>query len=89
MRAPKGGGWGGGRERERERELESAWLLLLYVFFPLDPALCKLGSARSAVLPEVFTQVLRHFFDFPLFYFYGVSLPCLLAIAILDSFSLF
>ena len=30
-----------------------------YVFFPPPgPALCKLGLARSAVLPEVFTLVL-------------------------------
>ena len=46
------------REREREREcthagervLEKALgLLLLYVFPPPGPALCKLGLARSAV----------------------------------------
>ena len=48
------------REREREREKEcthvgervhekALWLLLLYVFPPPGPALCKLGLARSAV----------------------------------------
>ena len=50
------------REREREREKEKSartcaqrvrekvlWLLLLYVFPPPGPALCKLGLARSAV----------------------------------------
>ena len=50
----------GEREREREREKERMhagekeresvrWLLLLYVFPPPGPALCKLGLARSAV----------------------------------------
>ena len=52
----------GEREREKERERESGrmhagervlekalWLLLLYVFPPPGPALCKLGLARSAV----------------------------------------
>ena len=53
-----------GREKERERKRERArarmhtgervpekalWLLLLYVFPPPGPALCKLGLARSAV----------------------------------------
>ena len=50
------------RERERERDRErvrdctrervqekALWLLLLYVFLPPGPALCKLGLARSAV----------------------------------------
>ena len=32
--------------QERKRAL---WLLLLYVFLPPGPALCKLGLARSAV----------------------------------------
>ena len=55
-----GRGGEGERERERERErarthegervLEKAlWRLLLYVFPPPGPALCKLGLARSAV----------------------------------------
>ena len=37
------------REREAERESARLWLLLLYVFPPPGPALCKLGLARSAV----------------------------------------
>ena len=55
-----GVGEGGWRKRERkmksiptlrsEREREKAlWLLLLYIFPPPGPALCKLGLARSAV----------------------------------------
>ena len=76
------------REREREksactREIESVRKRFgssFYMFFPPPgPALCKLGLARSAVLPEVFTLVLGPSFD----------LPCLLATTILDSFSLF
>ena len=79
----------GERERERERahtctrERESERKRFgssFYMFFPPPgPALCKLGLARSAVLPEVFTLVLGPSFD----------LPCLLATTILDSFSLF
>ena len=72
--------------RERARETFGS---SFYVFFlPPRPALCKLGLVRSAVLPEVLTPVLGPSFDLPLFYFAGFSLPCLLAIAILDSFSL-
>ena len=38
------------RESTRTRERERAgWLLLLYVFPPPGPALCKLGLARRAV----------------------------------------
>ena len=95
------GVWGRDRERERERERESArvrartWEIesvrkrfgsSFYMFFPPPgPALCKLGLAGTGVLfvlfvlPEVFTLVLGPSFD----------LPCLLATAILDSFSLF
>ena len=36
---------------------------------PPGPALCKLGSARSAVLPEVLTLVLGPSFDLLLSYF--------------------
>ena len=46
----------GGRKGEREREHtrggereKAVWLLLVYVFPPPRPALCKLGLARSAV----------------------------------------
>ena len=41
-------------ERESERVLGSSFIC----FLPPEPPLCKLGSARSAVLPEVLTQVL-------------------------------
>ena len=41
-------------------------------FLPPGPAVCKLGSARRAVLPEVLTPVLGPFFDLPLFYFHGL-----------------
>ena len=76
-------GWGLGRgeEREKEREKECTHaeerarehLAPPFIcFLPPGPALCKLGSARSAVLPEVLTPVLGPFFDFPLFYFHGL-----------------
>ena len=72
-------------ERERVDALGSSFCVLS----PPGPALCKLGSARSAVLPEVLTLVL----DLPLTFlcsiFAGFSLACLLASAILDSSSLF
>ena len=41
-------------------------------FLPPGPALCKLGLARSAVLPEVLTPILGPSFDLPLFYFRGL-----------------
>ena len=56
----------GGRERE--------WLgPSFYMFSPPRPALCKVGSARTAALPEVLTPVLAPFFDLPLFYFHRLS----------------
>ena len=59
-RVPQHGG-------EREREPFGSFF---YMFFlPPGPALCKLGLARSAVLPEVLMQVLRPSFDLSLFYF--------------------
>ena len=84
------------RETERERtcahmgERERAlWLLFLYIFFlPPGPALCKLGLGRSAVLSEVLTPVLGLSLTFLCSVFVGFPLPCLLATAILDSFSL-
>ena len=67
---------GGGGEKERahvgERESERALGSSFCMFSPPGPALCKLGSARSAILPEVLTLVLRPFFDLPLFYFCGL-----------------
>ena len=73
----------GERERQRthagEKERES-WLLLLYVFFHLGLPYANWAQPGVLfVLPEVFTLVLGPSFD----------LPCLLATAILDSFSLF
>ena len=64
--------------RGRERELALAPLFIC-LFLPSGLALCKLGLVRSAFLPAVLTLVLGPSFD----------LPCLLATAILDSFSLF
>ena len=67
---------GGGGEKERahvgERESERALGSSFCMFSPPGPALCKLGSARSAILPEVLTLVLRPFFDLPLLYFCGL-----------------
>ena len=62
------------RERERERntqwEREKECLAPPFICFLLPgPALCKFSSARSALLPEVLTLVLRPFFDLLLFYF--------------------
>ena len=72
---------GAGRERERERATqrergqEIARGSSFYMFFlPPGPALYKLGSARSVVLPEVLTPVLGPSFDLPLFYFRGLFL---------------
>ena len=90
---------GGGRESEQERKSLRMWErkrvrehlappFICFFSFP-GPALCKLGLARSAVLPEVLTPFLGPSFDLLLFYFHGFSLLCLLATAILDSFSLF
>ena len=74
------------RERARmhtgERVPEKAlWLLLLYVFSSTWACPMQIGVSQECCLfcPEVFILVLGPSFD----------LPCLLAIAILDSFSLF
>ena len=89
-----GGGGKRGREREsahargRERERESALAPPFMFFFPPPgPALCKLGLARSAVCStwSLHSGPWTFFCSF----FTGFSLPCLLATAILDSFSLF
>ena len=78
-RGDRGSGGGGGRGG---KHLAPPFTC----FLPPGLALCKLGSARSAVLPEFLTLVLGPFSDLPLFYFGGFSLPCLFATAILDSF---
>ena len=70
--------WGREREREREREhtqweREKERLAPPFICFLLPrPALCKFGSARSALLPEVLTLVLGPFFDLPVFYFHAL-----------------
>ena len=56
-----------GRERAREH-----WTPPFICFLPAGPALCKLGLARSAVLPQVLTPVLATSSDLPLFYFHGL-----------------
>ena len=56
-------------ETQPEFERESPLALFICHFLPPGPELCKLGLARSAVLPEVLTQVLGPSFDLPLLYF--------------------
>ena len=89
----------GGEEREREREKEgihvgeteqeSTWLLLLYVFFPLG--LPYANWAQPGVLFYLKSSLWSSDLSLTFLYsiFVGFSLPCLLATAILDSFSLF
>ena len=82
--------WRGRGGVERDRERESTDLAPLFIcFLPPGPALCKLASARSAVLPEVLTPVLGPFFDLPLFYFSWFFPSLSFSLVILDSFSLF
>ena len=82
-----------GREREkarargREGERESALAPPFICFSSPGPALCKLGSARSAVCSTWSPHSGPRTFFCSIFA--GFSLPCLLATAILDSFSLF
>ena len=83
-----------GRKREREsahtrggERKNALWLLLLYVFSSPGPALCKLGLARSAVCSTWGPHSSPQIFFFSILVVF--SLPCLLATAILDSFSLF
>ena len=61
---------GEGRERERKHFGSSFYV---FFFLPPEPALCKLGLVRSAVLPEVLTLVLGPPFDLSLFNFCGLS----------------
>ena len=61
------------REAEGENERVRECLVPPFIcFLPSGSALCKLGSARSVVLPEVLTLVLGPFFDLSLFYFHGL-----------------
>ena len=69
------------------REWRSALAPPFICFPPPGPALCKLGLARSAVCPTWSLHSGPRTFFCSIFV--GFSLPCLLATAILDSFSLF
>ena len=72
-------------EREKERPL-SLWLLFLNIFSsPLGLPYVNWASQECCLFYLRFS--LRSS-DLPLFYFHGLF-PCLLAAAILDSFSLF
>ena len=72
------------QREETERETHGPLApLFICLFPPPGPALCKWGHPGMLfVPPEVLTPVLCSIFA-------GFSLPCLLAITILDSFSLF
>ena len=76
------------RRREREGERESSLALPFICFFPPPgPALCKLCLAKSAACSIWSLHSGSRIFFCSIFA--GFSLPCLLATAILDSFSLF
>ena len=88
------------RERERERARTHAgekdrgkmlWLLLLYVFSSTWACPMKIGLSQGCCLSYLKFSLWSS--DLPLTFlcsiFTGFSLPCLLATAILDSFSLF
>jgi len=91
------GAVGVGREREREkecmhageRERARAWLLLLYVFFPLGLPYANWAKPRVLFYLKSSLWSLDLSLTFLFSIFAGFSLPCLLATAILDSFSLF
>ena len=68
-------------QRREEKSTRELWLLFLCLSLP-GPVLCKLGQPGVLfILPENLTFLCSIFAD--------VSLPGLLATAILDSFSLF
>ena len=75
------------RAGKRERESPLAPLFVCF-FLPPGPVLCKLGSGRSSSIWSPH-PVLGRSFDLPLLYFRRLFPSCLLATAILDSFSLF
>ena len=74
---------------EGERERECAWLLLLYVFFLLGLPYANWAHAGVLFYLKSSLQSLDLSLTFLYSIFRGFSLPCLLATAILDSFSLF
>ena len=91
-------------ERDREKERESArtnagervrekalWLLLLYVFSSTWACPMQIGLSQECCLFYLKSSLWS--LELPLTFlcsiFTGFSLPCLLATAILDSFSLF
>ena len=76
------------REKERDKVL---WLLLLYVFSSTWACPMQIGLSQECCLSCLKSSLWSS--DLPLTFlcsiFAGFSLPCLLATAILDSFSLF
>ena len=84
-----------GRERERaqacRREREKAPWLLLYIFSSTWACPVQIGLSQECCL--FYLKSSLWFLDLPLTFlcsiFVGFPLPCLLATAILDSFSLF
>ena len=78
------------RRREKERE-KVLWLLLLYVFSSTWACPMQIGLSQECCFLYLKSSLWSS--DLPLTFlcsiFAGFSLPCLLATAILDSFSLF
>ena len=76
------------REKERDKVL---WLLLLYVFASTWACPMQIGLSQECCFLYLKSSLWSS--DLPLTFlcsiFAGFSLPCLLATAILDSFSLF
>ena len=70
-------------------ERESAWLLLLYVFFPLGLPYANWAQPGVLFYMKSSLPLLDLSLTFVCSIFVGFSLPCLLATTILDSFSLF
>ena len=83
--APIAGAGGRGRERERKKEREKErelWLLFLYVSLSLGLSYVNWASQECCLF---YLRSSLRSSDLPLFYFCGLSLPCLLATDILDS----
>ena len=74
-------------KRQRREKSSAGFGSSFYVFPPPLGSLCKLGQPGVLfVLPEVLTLVLGPSF---VLFSWAFSLHCLLATAVLDSFSLF